>query len=185
MNSTTIYKFKWFWHWQDDKEEVWLAEMAKMGWHLTQVSPFGKYLFQTGEPQHVIYRLDFVWFGNMDGFPVHSYKEEGWEYICELMGCHYLRKSVKLGETGEIINITNSKVQSHRRMLGFLAIFSLPIFFHMINLQNDFFRIQTMDYWIKWVFIMIEILILVMAFFYIYILVRVFLRIKHLERSKR
>jgi len=29
--------------------------------------------------------------------------------------------------------------------LGFLAIFSLPIFFHMIDLRDFLFRIQAMD----------------------------------------
>jgi len=119
--------------------------MVKKGWHLMRVSPFGKYSFQDGESQHVVYRLDFVWFGKMDGSSGHLYKEAGWEHVSELMGCHYWRKSVMLGEKGEIINDTNSKVQSYRRLLGFLAIFSLPIFFHMIDLRDFLFRIQAMD----------------------------------------
>lgn len=141
MNSTVISKFKWFWHWQDDKEEAWLTEMAKKGLHLAQVSPFGKNSFPTGESQDFLYRLDFVWFGKMDGSFSHLYQDAGWEQVGELMGCHYWRKSVKLGETAEIINDTKSKVQSYRRLLGFLDIFSLPIFFHMFNLRNYLIRI--------------------------------------------
>jgi len=30
----TISKIKWFWAWQDEKEEAWLSNMARDGWHL-------------------------------------------------------------------------------------------------------------------------------------------------------
>ncbi len=27
-------EFKWFWAWNDEKEEQWLTAMAQQGWHL-------------------------------------------------------------------------------------------------------------------------------------------------------
>jgi hypothetical protein len=33
MNKTdTIRKFKWYWAWQDEKEERWLSEIAQQGY---------------------------------------------------------------------------------------------------------------------------------------------------------
>ena len=55
---TTLKKFRWFWAWDDEKEEQWLREMAQKGWHLLSVSIPGNYTFEQGAPKGYVYRLD-------------------------------------------------------------------------------------------------------------------------------
>ena len=55
----TIGKFKWFWAWQDEKEENWLRGMSQQGWHLLSAKPFGFYNFESGEKKDFVYRLDY------------------------------------------------------------------------------------------------------------------------------
>jgi hypothetical protein len=45
MDKATITKFRWFWTWQDEKEESWLGEMSSRGYHLSVVSFPGFYKF--------------------------------------------------------------------------------------------------------------------------------------------
>ncbi|HCU56765.1 MAG TPA: hypothetical protein DF984_00800 [Anaerolineaceae bacterium] len=55
-----IVKRKWFWAWQDEKEEQWLNAMSKQGYHLISPGSFGRYEFEQGEPKNYVYRLDFM-----------------------------------------------------------------------------------------------------------------------------
>ena len=50
MTNEIITKTKWFWAWQDEKEETWLSEMAHQGLHLDDVPFPGRYQFKSGEP---------------------------------------------------------------------------------------------------------------------------------------
>ncbi len=34
MAKELVIKPKWFWAWQDEKEEAWLTAMAREGYHL-------------------------------------------------------------------------------------------------------------------------------------------------------
>ncbi len=54
-----FHKFKWFWAWQDEKEESWLRTMSQQGWHLVSARPFGVYYFRGGDKSDFVYRLDF------------------------------------------------------------------------------------------------------------------------------
>ena len=38
MDKNQIKKTKWFWAWEDEKEEAWLSEMASEGLHLETVT---------------------------------------------------------------------------------------------------------------------------------------------------
>jgi hypothetical protein len=55
----TYHKFKWFWAWQDEKEEPWLRTMSQQGYHLVSVKPFGSYCFKHGDKTDYVYRLDY------------------------------------------------------------------------------------------------------------------------------
>ncbi len=35
METETRCKFRWFWAWNDDREEEWLGSMSREGWHLS------------------------------------------------------------------------------------------------------------------------------------------------------
>jgi len=58
--ESLIVKRKWFWAWQDEKEEQWLNAMSKQGYHLISPGSFGRYEFEQGEPKNYVYRLDFM-----------------------------------------------------------------------------------------------------------------------------
>lgn len=54
MNTNTVRKFRWFWAWQDEKEEAWLSEMAAKGYHLQEPRFIGVYHFQVGDPKNAV-----------------------------------------------------------------------------------------------------------------------------------
>ena len=51
MEKKRMKKFKLFWAWEDDKEEKWLGEMSRLGWHLEAPGFPGFYYYAKGEPR--------------------------------------------------------------------------------------------------------------------------------------
>lgn len=183
MNEKLTKKSKWFWHWEDDKEEAWLTQLAKRGLHLKSLALFGKYTFAEGAPRDVVYRLDFVTSNKKDEAYFQLFRDAGWEHVGEMMGWQYWRKEVKPGETPEIFTDAESKIQKYQRLLGFLAIIALPIFMGMLNMRYYMTRISALTDWIEWVFVGITFLVTVMFFLYIFIFIRLGLRIRQLRRQ--
>lgn len=127
MNKNTVKKFRWFWIWQDEQEEAWLSEMATRGYHLEKPQLFGVYHFHVGDPDNVIYRLDFNVIGKKDRESyLQLFQDAGWEHVRGLSFWAYFRKQCKPGETAEIFSDTDSKIQKYRRIITFLT-FLLPI----------------------------------------------------------
>jgi hypothetical protein len=183
MSETLIHKSKFFWHWEDDKEEAWLQEMAKQGLHLVTPSAFGQYFFASGAPRNMAYRLDFVASGKKDEVYFQLFRDAGWEHIGEMMGWQYWRKEIRPGETAEIFTDAESKIQKYQRVLGFLAIVFLPIFMGVLNTRTYLFNLSAISHWIEWVFAGIGLLILVMFFLYLFIFIRIGMRINQLRRK--
>ncbi|PAD21972.1 DUF2812 domain-containing protein [Terribacillus saccharophilus] len=81
---------KWFWAWDDQKEEVWLQQMAQQGWVLEEYKWF-RYTFKAAAPSELVYRLDYRM-----GFPDRSYFDlfemDGWKFISTFSGWHYFCK---------------------------------------------------------------------------------------------
>lgn len=129
---TTISKFKWFWAWQDEKEEAWLHKMAAQGFHLQSVGPFGYYEFSEGEPRNDYYRMDFI----TDRKDYQNYqqlfKDAGWEHLGEMGGWQYFRTSGKGNAVPEIYTDKDSKAQKYQRLILILIVF-LPIFMAIIT----------------------------------------------------
>lgn len=122
MMTNTIRRFRWFWAWEDDHEEVWLSEMARQGYHLARTPGPGVYTFIIGEPCECVYRLDFR------ANPRESledyrqlFTDAGWELVGVMSGWHYWRKKPILGEPAEIFTDVSSKVAKYRRLMGFLG----------------------------------------------------------------
>jgi uncharacterized membrane protein (DUF485 family) len=182
MSTELIKKSKWFWHWEDDKEEAWLREMARQGMHLQRVDYFGQYTFATGEPRDVVYRLDFVQSNRKTDDYFQLFRDAGWEYVGEMVGWQYWRKEVKAGESLEIFTDVESKVQKYRRLLGFLAIVFLPVWMGLFNMRNLLGTRLIGAHWIEWVFAGIMVLLLTVFVLYIYIFIRIFQRIRQLRR---
>ena len=123
-NQTTLKKFRWFWAWQDEKEEAWLEEMSAQGWHLVSASIPGNYLFEKGEPHDFVYRLDFQYQSNQDREAyLQLFQDAGWELVGQMNTWYYFRKLRQPGETPEIFTDRESKIAKYQRVLGIMIIF--------------------------------------------------------------
>ena len=132
---TTISKFRWFWAWDDEKEETWLGEMARQGWHLQVVRPVGNYTFEAGEPRDVAYRLDFFTDHKNKESYLQLFQDAGWEHVGEYGSWQYFRKPVLEGEPPEIFTDNESKIKKYQRVMVLLAVL-LPIYIPMLNSLN-------------------------------------------------
>lgn len=121
--ETMVVK-KRFYVWQDDKEEIWLSDMAQKGWHLLQFNPSGKYTFIKGEPRKVRYCLDYI--NPQKDFESYKmmFQDAGWEYLGQMGGWQYFRKEYEGDEVPEIFTDCESKIQRYYRILSiYVAIF--------------------------------------------------------------
>lgn len=136
----TIKKNKWFWAWQDEKEEAWLAEMSAEGLHLESLPFPGTYQFKEGEPGTYVYRLDFQALKSKDKDSyLQLFADAGWEHIGDMGGWVYFRHLVNGNEIPEIFSDLESKLGKYQRLLGYLIIF-LPIMFILLPNVNDTMR---------------------------------------------
>jgi hypothetical protein len=136
MNEKIIHKSKWFWAWQDDREETWLGEMSRQGLHLLYQGAFGQYTFAQGEPRECAYRLDFVTNARKNPDYYQLFRDAGWEHIGELFGWQYWRKEVQDGKVPEIFTDNASKIQKYQRLVGYLVIF-FPIYVVLLANHNN------------------------------------------------
>lgn len=124
MQKKTITKFKWFWAWQDDKEEEWLAEMAAQGLHLDGFDFPTLYRFRLGESAEYVYRLDYPGVSKKERESyLQLFADSGWEHAGEMSGWMYFRREVKPGDPTEIFTDIDSKVQKYSRVMMFVIIF--------------------------------------------------------------
>jgi hypothetical protein len=127
MNTNTIKKFKWFWAWQDEQEEAWLAEMAGQGLHLERVSLPGSYQFQKGDPANYVYRLDYQSLKKKDRESyLQLFADAGWEHVGDMTNWFYFRRKVQNGDTPDIYSDAESKIGKYYRIMFYMIIL-LPI----------------------------------------------------------
>ena len=132
MTNKIITKQKWFWAWQDEKEEAWLAEMAQQGLHLYDVPFPGNYHIKNGEAANFVYRLDYQSLKTKDKESyLQLFADAGWEQVGEMGGWMYFRYEAANGEAPEIYSDRESKIGKYQRVLTYLAIF-LPLMVVMI-----------------------------------------------------
>lgn len=174
----TITKSKWFWAWQDEKEETWLREMSNQGWHLVAAQPFGKYIFASGEAKDYVYRLDYMTptQKDLDGY-LKLFEDAGWEYIGDMMGWKYFRKLAREGENPEIYTDNQSKIQKYQRLLGYLVIFG-PVWFILMTSVFDressgLFTFMTL----------IKLLSAAILIIYVFAFLKIFWRIRELRQN--
>lgn len=133
--------FKIFFAWQEKKEENWLREMSKKGWHLDNTG-FLNYIFRKGEPKDVIYRLDFkiIRSGNVDDY-ITLYEDAGWEYISR-MGpfWYYFRTEAKKGEIQELYSDNKSKIKMYNSLRWLLIILCAPMVYNLPTLYGGIIR---------------------------------------------
>lgn len=128
MEDAAVRKFKIFGAWQDDKEEIWLREMALKGLHLSHPLVPCFYTFVRGQAGDVAYRLDYLPRRSPQAYSeyLQVFRDAGWEHVGEMAGWQYFRKPVQDAGAHEIYTDVESKVQKYRRLFGVLVIF-LPL----------------------------------------------------------
>jgi len=117
MSTVRVTKFKWFWAWQDDKQEAWLEEMSRKGLHLLDFKLFGRYIFEEGEPRDFNYRMDFDQSSGKDSDYYNLIQESGWEHVIAIMGWQYWRMEAGDGRNAELFTDTESKIRKYKRLL--------------------------------------------------------------------
>ena len=130
---TTITKFKWFWAWDDEKEEIWLSNMAREGWHLKELGLPGNYTFESGEPREDHYRMDFITNRRNYQNYIQLFKDAGWEHLGELGGWQYFRANAEENAIPEIYTDKDSKIQKYQRLITYLTIFFPALFIFTIQ----------------------------------------------------
>ncbi len=166
-------KFHWFWAWDDEKEEVWLHEMSKKGWHFKSVSVPGNYIFEQGEPFDYTYRLDYLIHRKDMSNYLQLFQDAGWSYLGEMGGWQYFRKEGLPGEVQEIYSDKESKAKKYQRLMLYLIIF-FPIYLNFVLiLSRDEGGIMQV----------ITFLMFILMLIYVYALVRLLYRITQLRKK--
>ena len=174
MNTNIIKKFKWFWVWQDEREEIWLAEMAQQGYHLEKVSLPGYYYFQVGEPGSFIYRMDYQSLKTPERENyLQLFADAGWEHVGDMTSWVYFRKQVQPGAEPEIYSDVESKISKYQRIIAYLVIF-LPIMFVIKPNGRDHMTLG----------LVVEGLFLILMFIYIFAMIQLFRRVSQLKESR-
>lgn len=134
MQTETMVKHRWFWAWQDEREEAWLESMSREGWHLKELGPL-RYTFERGEPQEWVYRLDF-----RTGREIQDYVEfvraAGWQYIGKMYSWLYFRLPAEAGQPAELYTDAEGKIAKYQRIIGILVITS-PAYWVVFLSQLD------------------------------------------------
>ena len=95
------------------EEEIWLRNHHKNGWKIVKIIPPGIYIFESCEPQDVIYRLDFKNSEQTQEY-MQMVKDFGWEYVARCVGWLYFRKPANATESdneGELFSDNESRVE--------------------------------------------------------------------------
>ena len=133
LDKTTKTVFRFFWAWNDDKEERWLGRMAVQGWHLTAPRGFF-YRFAKGAPADMVYRLDYQNPGKSGRNEyLGLFKDSGWAYVGEFANWFYFRAKAGDGPLPEIYTDLESRIAKYRRLLGFLVIILIMVWTQVIT----------------------------------------------------
>jgi len=133
-NEDTKIIVRTFFAWQEEKEEKWLREMSKKGWHLSRVG-FFNYKFKKGSPMDMVYKFDFKVLrkSEMEDY-IMMFKDSGWEHIGNFGSWFYFRTAAEGNHSLELYSDNRSMIEKYRRLLLVLGIISFPVFFSLPNL---------------------------------------------------
>jgi hypothetical protein len=182
--DTLLKKNRWFWPWQDIKEEAWLEEMSTNGWHLRSVALLCSYTFEKGEAHKYAYRLDYM---SMNKAKLEEYlqifRDAGWEYIGELSNWRYWRKLTAEGETAEIFTDDESKIKKYQRVLfylGFMLVLLMILGRTMFIGHPSFASLTSI---IDVIYFIGRLLYAILIPLYIYIVIKLLIRINQLKKK--
>lgn len=169
---TTMTKFKWFWAWDDEKEEAWLREMSRQGWHLTSVSVPTIYKFEQGFAKDYVYRLDYIRDRKDYANYLQLFNDSGWDHMGEMNGWQYFRKEALHGEELDIYSDNESKAKKYQRILLLLVII-LPLMINGLSIISRRNGISEP----------LGIIYLGLMFIYIFGITRILMRIGNLKKK--
>ena len=99
---------------EPEKEEPFLTEMSRRGWHLQKTTYF-RHIFRRGEPIGHQYRMDFMDSEHRGPEFEQIYQDAGWEKVCESRDefgrWGYFRRPEVEGETLELYTDAESKLE--------------------------------------------------------------------------
>jgi hypothetical protein len=181
--NTTLTKRRWFWPWQDDKEETWLEEMSAGGWHLQSVGLPWTYTFAQGTARPYIYRLDYMY---MDKKKLAEYlqifQDAGWEYLGEMSNWRYWRKPADASGPVEIFTDNESKIKKYQRALLFLGFLLLILILLAMNLFNGGRAMEGLSSVVDAIYLFIMLMYAILIPTYIVVVVKLLIRIRQLRR---
>lgn len=167
-----------FWPWNDDKEERWLEQMARQGWHLASGPIF--YTFDKGSPAEMRYRVDYPprKRQGLDEY-VRLCRDAGWERVFAYAGSQYFRTS--LPDAPDIYTDTESRISKYKRVFVIsllLALATLPM-----NLPSLWVKHTGpyLDIVVREIFRWAVVLLIA---YWVYLLMRLALHIRRLRKSK-
>lgn len=182
--ETTQTKTKWFWPWQDEKEEAWLEQMSADGWRLRSVGLMGRYAFDQDRPCRFTYRLDYMLL-NKDKRSeyLQIYQDAGWEYIGEMSNWQYWRKPYVAGENNEIFTDNDSKIKKYQRLLLFMAFMLLLLFLLGRSLFTGSQAFADVSSVISTIYFIGQLLYAILIPIYIVVVVKLMIRINQLKKK--
>jgi hypothetical protein len=179
MESANQRKFRWFWPWQDEREEEWLGALSREGWHLQSFGFPSAYYFRMGDPKDYVYRLDFQNSSPKDRQAyLQLFHDAGWEHIGKMSAWEYFRKEAHPGEEPEIFNDPESKIHKYERVIGFMIIF-FPILIVLSNSSSS--SNAALDIFVSIIHCFFAVILLIYAFG----ILKIYLRINQLKKTVR
>jgi hypothetical protein len=136
--STSKWKFKLWFAWQDADHEQWLQQQARAGWHVQQIALLGLlHRFQQGAPADMVYRWD-VPPQEDNGAYQQLFRDAGWERVADVTGWCCWRKPAVPGQAVEIFTDPASKRQMYWKVA--LPIALLVAFQIVVWSNSDFWQ---------------------------------------------
>jgi hypothetical protein len=174
MQPQTMRKRRWFWAWQDYKEEAWLESMSREGWHLQEVGLLS-YTFERGEPREWVYRLDFRPSRKASDY-IEFVQGAGWQYIGKMSSWLYFRLPAEAGTPAELYTDSEGKVAKYQRIMGILVVTSpAPVYWVAV--------LSKLDRYPPWVAVPLVAVFLSFTGLYTFSMINLARRIKQLKRA--
>jgi hypothetical protein len=124
---------KWFWVWQQDQEKQFLEEQARKGLILVEVR-FFNYIFEEGNPQDLVYQIDFRGLGGKvaEAEYLQIFEDAGWKFIPSKNGWYYFYQEKSVDNDLTLFNDNESRRKVYIRLIGFLALTGFPLYFYLL-----------------------------------------------------
>ncbi len=120
---------KFFFVWNMDKEKIYLEEMARKGYALTDVKLF-KYYFKKIDPIDYVYEFDFQYLFSMSEEDYLSFFED-WELVKRFGLWYYFRRIRTNTAKDSIYSDNESKSNMYKGILLFLVLTGLPLYIQL------------------------------------------------------